>query len=99
MATFLGFGVALISFIIAIVYLVLKLVYWNRFNAGSAPMLLGMLFIGSVILVFLGLMGEYILSINARIMNRPLVIEEERLNFEENGQNDLNVSDDCKRTV
>lgn len=47
-------------------------------------MLLGMLIIGSIILIFLGLMGEYILSMNARIMNRPLVIEEERINFGEN---------------
>ncbi|WP_026669539.1 glycosyltransferase family 2 protein [Butyrivibrio sp. AE3006] len=80
-ATFLGFGVAFLSFIVGLVYLVLKLVYWDRFNAGTAPILLGLLFMGSVILVFLGLMGEYILSINARIMNRPLVIEEERINF------------------
>ncbi len=83
MATFLGFTVALLSFIIAIVYLILKIVYWDRFVAGSVPMLLGMFFIGSVELIFLGLIGEYILSINTRIMNRPLVIEEERINFEE----------------
>lgn len=83
-ATFLGFGTACISIIIAFIYLILKLVYWNRFDAGLAPMLLGMLIIGSIILIFLGLMGEYILSMNARIMNRPLVIEEERINFGEN---------------
>ena len=83
-ATFLGFGTAFVSIIIAIIYLILKLLYWNRFNAGLAPMLLGMLIIGSIILIFLGLMGEYILSMNARIMNRPLVIEEERINFGEN---------------
>jgi len=82
-ATFLGFAVAAFSFVAAIVYLVLKLIYWDRFAAGTAPLLLGMLFMGAVILVFLGFMGEYILSINSRIMNRPLVIEEERLNFDE----------------
>lgn len=82
-ATFLGFGVALISFIIAVIYLVMKLVYWERFSAGQVPVLLSMLFMGAVILVFLGLMGEYILSMNARIMNRPLVVEEERINFDD----------------
>lgn len=89
MATFLGFGVAFISLTVAIIYLILKLIYWDRFNAGSAPMLLSMLFIGAVVLIFLGLMGEYILSINARIMSRPLVIEEERLNFEEWNQDEV----------
>lgn len=83
LATFLGFGIAFISIIVAIVYLVLKLIYWDRFVAGAAPMVLGMFFLGAVQLIFLGLIGEYILSINQRVMNRPLVIEEERLNFEE----------------
>ncbi len=82
-ATFVGFGIALISVIIGIVYLVLKLIYWNRFNAGTAPLLLGIFFLGATQLVFLGIIGEYILSINNRVKNRPLVIEEERINFEE----------------
>lgn len=80
-ATFLGFSVALASILIALVYLVMKLVHWDSFMLGTAPILIGMFFLGSVILIFLGLIGEYILSINQRIMNRPLVIEEERLNF------------------
>lgn len=83
LATFLGFFIAVVSFAVAFVYLVLKLIYWDRFVAGTTPLLLGMLFLGAVILLFLGLLGEYILSINLRVMNRPLVIEEERLNFEE----------------
>ena len=83
-ATFLGFITAFISLVIAFVYLIMKLTNWYGFNAGMAPILLGMLFIGATILIFLGLMGEYILSINQRIMNRPLVIEEERINFTEN---------------
>lgn len=82
MATFVGAGVAIVSFIIAIVYLILKLVYWNRFVAGTAPILIGMFFLGSIQLIFMGFMGEYILSMNQRIMNRPLVIEEERINFD-----------------
>ena len=82
LATFLGMGIGIISFAIALVYLILKLVYWDRFNAGMAPVLIGMFFLGAVQLLFLGLMGEYILSINQRVMNRPLVVEEERINFD-----------------
>lgn len=81
-ATFIGFFISLISFIIGIVYLVLKICYWNRFSAGTIPILLAVLFIGGVQLIFTGIMGEYIMSINKRVMKRPLVIEEERINFE-----------------
>ena len=56
---------------------------WDRFPAGMAPMLIGMLFLGSVQIFFIGLLGEYIMSINQRVMKRPLVIEEERINFNE----------------
>lgn len=91
LATFMGVGIGLVSTIFGIIYLVLKLIYWDRFAAGMAPMLIGIFFLGAIQLFFLGFMGEYILSINQRIMNRPLVIEEERLNFEdvyEEGKND-----------
>lgn len=81
LATFLGAGIGAVSLIVALVYLVLKLIYWNRFNAGMAPIVIGMFFLGAVELFFLGFIGEYILSMNQRIMNRPLVIEEERVNF------------------
>lgn len=80
-ATFVGGLVSIISLIIGLVYLILKLCFWDSFVAGMAPILIGMLFLGSIILLFLGLMGEYIMSINERIMNRPLVIEEDRINF------------------
>lgn len=83
LATFIGFIMAMISGIIAIVYLILKLLFWDTFFMGMAPVLIGMFLLGAIQLVFLGLIGEYILSMNARIMNRPLVIEEERLNFDE----------------
>lgn len=66
----------------AFVYLILKLLHWNDFPAGMAPVLIGMCFLGSVQIFFIGLVGEYILSINARVMKRPLVVEEERLNFD-----------------
>ena len=64
-------------------YLVLKLIYWDRFSLGMAPIMIGMFFLGAVQLIFLGIIGEYILSINQRVMNRPLVVEEERINFDE----------------
>lgn len=82
LATFLGLGIGSVSFVIGMVYLVMKLIFWNRFVAGVAPIAVGMFFLGAVQLFFLGLMGEYILSMNKRIMNRPLVVEEERINFE-----------------
>ena len=82
MATFIGVGVAFVSVVIALIYLVLKLLNWNNFVAGTAPIVIGMFFLGAVQLVFLGIIGEYILSMNQRIMNRPLVVEEERINFD-----------------
>ncbi len=82
MATFLGGGIAIVSFMVAFVYLIMKLCNWNNFNAGQAPVLIGMFFLGAVQLIFLGVIGEYILSMNQRIMNRPLVVEEERINFD-----------------
>lgn len=83
LATFIGFLIAVVSVIIATVYFVLKLIWWDTFFMGTAPILVGMFFLGAVQLIFLGLIGEYILSINQRVMNRPLVIEEERINFDE----------------
>ena len=80
-ATFIGFGIAILSFIIGMIYLILKLVYWDRFVAGTAPVVVGMFFLGAVVLIFLGILGEYIMTMNRRIMNRPLVIEEERINY------------------
>ena len=81
MATFLGMGCGAISAVIGLIYLIMKLVLWDTFAAGMAPVLIGMFFLGSVQLFFLGFIGEYVLSINQRVMNRPLVIEEERINF------------------
>lgn len=82
LATFIGLFIGGISFIIGLVYLILKLVNWNSFSAGMAPVLIGMFFLGAVQLTFIGILGEYILSINSRVIKRPLVIEEERINFD-----------------
>lgn len=81
LCTFFGFFVAFASFIMALFFLVAKLVAWNSFSAGYAPIVISVFFMGGVQLVFLGFMGEYIMSMNTRVMNRPLVVEEERLNF------------------
>lgn len=81
LATFLGFGIAIVSFLVALFYLVAKLLFWQSFTAGYAPMMIAVFFMGGVQLVFLGFLGEYVMSMNTRIMNRPLVIEETRLNF------------------
>ena len=81
-ATIIGFMFSAVSLVVALVYLVLKLVFWDRFVAGTIPILLAVCILGSIQIFFIGLLGEYVLSINKRIMKRPLVIEEERLNFE-----------------
>lgn len=83
LAVFFGAVFAALSMLVGLLYLVMKLIWWDRFPAGMAPMLIGMLFLGSVQIFFVGLLGEYILSINQRVMKRPLVVEEDRLNFPE----------------
>ena len=81
LVTFAGMILSALSIIAALVYLVLKLLYWDRFSAGFAPMIIGLFFLNAIELLFIGFVGEYVMSINTRIMNRPLVIEEERINF------------------
>ena len=83
LATLFGFVCSGLSLVVAIVFLILKLVLWYHFPTGMAPILIGMFLIGAVQLFFIGLLGEYILNINVRVMDRPLVIEEERLNFDD----------------
>ena len=93
LATIMGFLTALISLLAALGYLVAKLIWWDRFAAGTAPMLIGMFFIGAVQLFFIGLLGEYVLKVNTRVMRYPLVVEEERINFSAPGQKDLRGQD------
>lgn len=81
LATFVGMLVGLISAIVGLVYLVLKLINWDSFEVGVAPIVIVVCFVSSIQMFFLGFMGEYIMSINQRVMNRPLVVEEERINF------------------
>ena len=83
LATMLGFVFSGISILVAIVYFIMKLTRWNDFAAGVTPTLLAILILGSLQLFFIGLLGEYILNMNARLMNRPLVVEQERINFDD----------------
>ncbi len=82
LATFGGLVVAAVSFLVAAGYLVYKLMYWNSFQVGLAPLVIGMFFIGAVQLVFIGLLGEYIGSIHTQVLRRPPVVERERINFD-----------------
>jgi len=81
LATMLGFLAAAISFVVGLVYLLYKLLFWQQFTLGSAPIVIGLFFLGSIQLFFLGIVGEYIGAIYTQIMKRPLVIEKERINF------------------
>ena len=81
-ATISGFCMAAASLTIALIYLTLKLLYWDVFSAGTIPILLSVCVFSSAQLFFIGLLGEYIIGMNRRIMKRPLVIEEERINFD-----------------
>ena len=81
-ATMFGFLFSIITFIIGFINLIMKLINWNSFPIGMASLIVGIFFIGSVQIFFIGLLGEYILNINLRVMKRPLVIEEERINYE-----------------
>ena len=80
--TFAGMILSVLSMVAAVVYLVLKLIWWDNFSAGIAPLIIALFFFNAVELLFIGFVGEYVMSINTRVMNRPLVIEEERINFE-----------------
>lgn len=82
LATFFGFGAGIVSFLIAVFYFVYKLLNWNTFNLGTAPIVIGIFLIGSIQLFFIGLIGEYILNINKRVIHRPLVVVERKINFD-----------------
>lgn len=80
-ATFLGFVIGSLSFLVALVFFVLKLIRWNSFSAGYVPIIIMVCLLGSIQLFFIGFLGEYVLNINTRIINRPVVVEERRINF------------------
>lgn len=80
-ATMLGFGIAGISIFLAFIALVVKLIWWNAFALGTASLLISIFFFGGVQLLFIGLIGEYVMSISQKLMDKPLVVEERRINL------------------
>lgn len=81
LATMLGFMAAVLSFLVGVFYLIYKLINWQNFSLGIAPLAVGLFFFGAVQLFFLGIIGEYIGAIYIQILHRPSVIEKERINF------------------
>ena len=82
-ATMAGFVLSAISLLIAVVYLIVKLIWWSQIPMGTAPILIGLFFFSAVQLLFIGLLGEYILMIYTKVLHRPLVVEKERINFDD----------------
>ncbi|MEI0539273.1 glycosyltransferase family 2 protein [Brachyspira pulli] len=82
LSTMFGFLSGIITFILGIIVFIQKILYWDTYPFGMAALMVGVFFIGSVQLFFIGILGEYILNINLRVMKRPLVVEKERINFE-----------------
>ncbi len=83
LATFAGFGLGCLSLFTSFLYFLLKLIFWNSFSMGLAPLIIGVFFFSAVQLFFIGVLGEYIGQILMQVKNRPMVIERERLNFED----------------
>jgi glycosyltransferase involved in cell wall biosynthesis len=82
LVTFSGFAGSLFSLLGGIAYFAYKLLFWHQFSLGIAPIAIGMFFLGSLQLLFMGIIGEYIGNIHTQVHNRPLVVERERLNFQ-----------------
>ncbi len=82
LATFAGFIGAVLSFLIALSYLIAKIVFWKTFSVGIAPMIIGVFFLQSLMLVFFGIIGEYVGAIYTKVQQRPHAIEQERIGFE-----------------
>ncbi len=82
LATLFGFAMAILSFFVAIGYTAYKIIFWDKFQLGTAPIVIGMFFLGSVQLFFIGVIGEYVGNIFTQVKKRPLVIEKERVNFD-----------------
>jgi len=82
LVTFSGFAGSLLSMLGGLAYFAYKLLFWHQFTLGIAPIAIGMFFLGSLQLLFMGIIGEYIGNIHTQVHNRPLVVERERLNFQ-----------------
>jgi len=82
LAAFFGFASGLLSILLGIVYIFVKLIFWSSFPLGIAPIVIGMFFMFGILLLFIGILGEYVASIHTYVRNRPVVVEKERINFD-----------------
>lgn len=82
LVTFSGFVGAMVSVLVSLGYLLYKLIFWSRFSVGIAPLVIGVFFFLSIQMLFMGIIGEYIGTIHTLVQKRPLVVEQERINFE-----------------
>ncbi len=82
LAVFFGFIIGILSFIVSMLYVVLKFIYWDTFVFGTAPIIISLFFFSSIQLIFIGIIGEYLGAVWTQVKNKPLVIEEERINFD-----------------
>lgn len=82
--TFIGLALGVVAFLLSVLFFVLKLLYWDSFNMGMAPLLIGVFFMASIQIFFLGIIGEYVGMILTHVRGMPHVIERERINFTEN---------------
>jgi dolichol-phosphate mannosyltransferase len=81
LASICGLVIGVLSLLVAIFYTVMKLLYWDSFPIGLAPIVIGVFLLFSLLFIFIGLLGEYIGSIHSYVKNRPIVVEKERINF------------------
>jgi len=81
LASICGLVIGFLSFLVAVFYTVMKLLYWDSFPMGMAPIVIGIFLLFSLLFIFIGLLGEYIGSIHSYVKNRPIVVEKERINF------------------
>lgn len=82
LATMAGFALSSLSLLVSLGYLIAKLIWWDQFALGTAPLIIGLFFFGAVQLLFIGILGEYVAAIHTQIVRRPLVVEKERVNLE-----------------
>lgn len=76
-----GFLLSFLSLLVAFIFFIAKLIYWDSFQLGTAPILIGIFFFGAIQTFFIGVIGEYIGAIHTQVRNMPLVVEMERVNF------------------
>ena len=87
LSIFIGFLMAFISFLAGFGFLIGKLLFWNTFQAGIAPLLISNYFLFGILLFFIGILGEYVGAIYTHVLARPRVFEAERINFDNDESN------------